>query len=98
MKHTKKTILLFFLAFSSLLMSGQSSQTLSLEECENLFLKNNLMLLARQFNISAREALIIQAKAYPNPVFSADVNVYDPQHKQFLHVDSSGQRPLPYNS
>jgi cobalt-zinc-cadmium efflux system outer membrane protein len=65
---------------------------MSLEDAENTFLQKNLLLLAQQYNINAKEALIIQAKAYPNPTFNADFNVYDPQNKKYFHTDSSGQK------
>lgn len=86
------TSLVLLLQFGTQI-SAQISQTkMSLTEAENIFLKNNLLLLAQQFNISSRQALIIQAKAYPNPVFNADINVYDPQNKKYFHIDSSGQK------
>lgn len=72
--------------------AGQNPQVLTLNTCEEIFLKKNLLLLANQYNISAKEALLIQAKAYPNPTFNADINVYDPQNKKYFHVDSSGQK------
>lgn len=71
---------------------AQTRQSLTLEACEEMFLKNNLLILAEQYNISGREALIIQSKAYPNPTFNADFNIYDPQNKKAFHVDSSGQK------
>lgn len=73
---------------------AQNVQNLSLEAAETIFLKNNLLLLAEQYNISAKQALVLQAKAYPNPVLSADVNVYDPQNRKYFHVDSGGQKSL----
>ncbi|MEI6019535.1 MAG: TolC family protein [Bacteroidota bacterium] len=73
--------------------NAQSSiMQLSLVDAENIFLKNNLLLLAQQYNISAKQALIIQAKTIPNPVFNVDLNVYDPQNKKSFHIDSSGQK------
>ena len=88
MKHT----LIFFLFSYCLSLAAQNSAPMSLETCEKIFLEKNLLLLAQQYNISAKQALVIQAKAYPNPVFSADINVYDPQNKKAFHVDSSGQK------
>ena len=41
-----------------------SQQRMSLEECEESFQKNNLQLLAAQYNISEAEADIIQAKIW----------------------------------
>ena len=89
--HSRLLPLLLCIFFQSLL-SAQNSQSLTIEACEDLFLKNNLVLLAEQYNISAKQALVIQAKAYPNPIFSGDINVYDPQNKKFFHIDSTGQK------
>src|SRR3954464_10315377 len=83
-------LILFILLAGKL--SSQGTQELTLENCEDIFLKKNLLLLAQQYNISSKEALIIQAKAYPNPIFNADINVYDPQNKKYFHIDSSGQK------
>lgn len=50
------------------------------------------MLLAEQYNIEAQEALVLQARAYPNPLFSADLNAYDPQNNKTFHIDETGQK------
>jgi outer membrane protein, heavy metal efflux system len=92
MKKNIRIVLACLLLHGAMRLPGQNQQLLTLERCEELFLKNNLALLARQYNIGEKEALLIQAKAYPNPIFSADINLYDPQNKQWLHVDSSGQK------
>lgn len=80
--------------FSVVPALSQNVQQLTLETCETLFLKNNLMVLAEQYNISAKQALVLQAKVYPNPVVSGDFNVYDPQNRKYFHVDSGGQKTL----
>ena len=64
----------------------------SITHFKSLYEKNNLLLLAQQYNISAKQALIIQARSYPNPTFNADFNVYDPNNKKYFHIDSSGQK------
>jgi cobalt-zinc-cadmium efflux system outer membrane protein len=89
---TLKTILFITLVVFGHFTHAQTTQSLTLEECEKQFLEKNLMLLAEQYNINSKQALVIQAKAYPNPVFTADFNVYDPQNKRMFHVDSSGQK------
>lgn len=78
--------------FLSITSPAQQTRSLTLNACEEIFLKNNLILLAQQYNISAKQALVIQAKAYPNPTFNADFNMYDPQNNKFFHTDSSGQK------
>ncbi|PBQ34633.1 transporter [Sphingobacteriaceae bacterium] len=89
--HTPFAFLFLCLIFKQMSFA-QVSQSLTIEDCENLFLKKNLSLLAQQYNISAKQSLVIQAKAYPNPIFSADINLYDPQNKKVLHIDSGGQK------
>ncbi len=46
------------------------SITLTLDSAENIFLRNNLLILAQKYNVDAQKALIIQAKLLPNPNFS----------------------------
>lgn len=65
---------------------------ITLREADSLFLQNNLHLLASSMNIEAQKALIIQAKTYPNPVFIADVNAYDPDNERAFHVGRTGQK------
>ena len=84
--------LCFILGFTQISISQSQQKSITLDEAEKMFLQNNLMLLAQQYNINAKQALIIQAKAYPNPTFNADFNVYDPQNKKTFHIDSSGQK------
>jgi len=43
---------------------------LKLDSAENLFLQQNLSLLAQKYNIDIAKALIIQAKLFPNPNLS----------------------------
>lgn len=79
-----------------ILMAGichaQEKVNLSLAQVDSLFLKRNLFLLAKQFDIGSREALIIQARAYPNPIFTADFNAIDPQNNETFNVGSQGQK------
>ncbi|MBX3165548.1 MAG: TolC family protein [Bacteroidetes bacterium] len=86
----KQTILLLLLVYAQAFSWAQTAMTL--DEAEKTFLEKNLFLLAAQYNINVKEALIIQSKAYPNPVFSADLNVYDPDNDKFFHVNNTGQK------
>jgi cobalt-zinc-cadmium efflux system outer membrane protein len=51
---------------------------LTLTDAERVFVKNNLLLLAQKYNVDATEALIIQAKLYPNPTISYDAGLNRP--------------------
>lgn len=50
---------------------------LTITDAEQMFIKNNLMLLAQKYGVDATQALIIQAKLYYNPQFSWGNNVYN---------------------
>lgn len=65
-------------------LSGQ--QQMSLQECELAFQKNNLQLLAAQYNINMADADIIQAKIWELPQIEGYVNAVNPQDKRVFDV------------
>jgi outer membrane protein, heavy metal efflux system len=83
---------LFLLLGLSLCCFGQNALQLSLTQVDSIFLSRNLLLLAQQYNIDAQDAFILQAKAYPNPLLTADINAYDPGNQKAFHVGPSGQK------
>jgi outer membrane protein, heavy metal efflux system len=64
---------------------------ITIAESEQLFLQNNLSILAARYNVDANRALIRQAKYWDNPVISTDQNIYDKQGGFFKHNQTSGQ-------
>ncbi len=89
-----KALGLFFVCLGFSIQNLRAADTLrvNIKQADSLFLKNNYKLLASAMNIDAQKAQIIQAKLYPNPVFTADLNAYDPENKQAFHVNNSGQK------
>lgn len=69
-----------------------AQKTVTLQDCESQFLKNNLFLLASQYNIDASKALTIQARIWDNPVLSAELNAYNPERNQFFDIGKDGQK------
>ena len=64
---------------------------LSRQQYEEVFLKQNLLLLAEKFKIDQAEAMVLQAKLWPNPNLSLDdVNLWA-TNKQLSYLDE----PLP---
>lgn len=64
---------------------------LTLPEAEQRFLQNNLALLAQQYNVSAAEAQIQQAKLWDNPTLSLEQNIYNQYTHKSFDVGRSGQ-------
>lgn len=64
---------------------------LSQQQFEELFLKQNLLLLAEQFNIEKADALLLQSKLWPNPSITIEeVNLWA-TNRQISALDT----PLP---
>ncbi|MVN75322.1 hypothetical protein GO988_03190 [Hymenobacter sp. HMF4947] len=63
---------------------------LTLPDAEQRFVQNNLLLLAQRYNITAAQALAIQARLIDNPTISVDQNVL----QQAIHrQDAVGNNP-----
>jgi outer membrane protein, heavy metal efflux system len=62
----------------------QDTIRLDLFHAEKLFIDSNLQLLAQRYNIDANEALVLQAKLWPNPNFSAGHGLYSVQLRQWV--------------
>ncbi len=86
-------ILMLTLVYASVAYT-QDTLRLTMNEADQIFLKNNLELLAGQLNVSAQKAAEVQAKLYPNPVISGELNAWDPQNQKWLHAGATGQKVL----
>ena len=73
---------------------AQDTLHLSLPEAERLFLQKNFLLLAAKFQVSEADAAIIQAKLYPNPNFTFEQGVYNPDTKKVFDFSSTGETAL----
>lgn len=91
MNNIKCILLLAMLAISK---AGFSSDTLkiTIRQADSIFLAKNFNLLISGLNIDAKKAQAIQAKLYPNPVFTADINAYDPENNKAFHLGPTGQQ------
>ncbi|WP_083506376.1 TolC family protein [Chryseobacterium aquaticum] len=72
-----------FVVISSILTAQQQ---MSLLDCENAFQRNNLQLLAEQYNINIADADILQAKIWELPQLSGYVNGYNPENRKVFNV------------
>ncbi|AZI41275.1 TolC family protein [Epilithonimonas vandammei] len=59
---------------------------MSLQDCELAFQKNNLQLLAAQYNISMADAEIMQSRIWELPQIEGYVNAINPQDKRIFDI------------
>ena len=83
-------LLAFFLGLQA--THGADTLSITIKDADRIFLSRNLLLLAGQYNIQTAEAQSVQARIYPNPVFTADLNAYDPQNHEAFHVGQTGEK------
>ena len=66
-RYSALIIILTVTAISASAQTSLDTLRLTLPAAEKTFLDSNLQLLAQRYNIDAQEALVIQARLYPNP-------------------------------
>ncbi len=57
---------------------------IGLDSAESIFVRQNLQLLAARYNVDAQDALILQAKLWPNPNLSLSTIVYNGEAEQWF--------------
>ncbi len=65
---------------------------ITLRQADSIFQTNSYYLLASQMNIEAQKAQVLQSKLYPNPVFTTELNVYDPGNNQYFNTGAQGEK------
>ena len=92
-------VLLFVCDCNSIIdaQAGTSKDTVSLDlrSADQMFLNNNLLLLAEKYNVDASKALILQAKLYPNPSFSYTNTIYNTANNNKYFDQSVKSDPAP---
>src|SRR5690349_12841276 len=76
----------------ALLLSPTDTLHVTIDDADRRFGQKNLMALAASFNVEATRALEIQARLYPNPIVSAEINLFDPGNEEFFHAGKTGQK------
>lgn len=93
------------LFYTALLLAGASFKSaaqapalsadtlkLTLQQSENLFLKNNLSLIAERYNIADAQAEITTQKLFNNPNISFQHGLYNPADKKFFDTGAGNQQ------
>jgi cobalt-zinc-cadmium efflux system outer membrane protein len=87
----RQIISLFLSLFS---LNCFSQKQLTIKEAEEHLQKNNLQLVAEQYNISASQAAVIQAKIWEQPYLTAEINAINPQDNKVFDIGVQGQKVL----
>jgi outer membrane protein, heavy metal efflux system len=64
---------------------------LGLDSAESIFVRQNLSLLAQRYNVNSNEALILQAKLWPNPNFSIGHALYSGALHEFFPLGANDE-------
>lgn len=84
--------LLFLVTSISSKAQSPAIKKISLNEMQQLFVKNNYQLIASRFQVDQAKADIITAKLFDNPELSYENILYNPETKKFLETSlASGQ-------
>lgn len=86
----KRLYIVLMILFPAL--HGFSQVVYTLSDFESRFLKNNLLLLASRYNVSASNAIALQARLWENPVFSAQFNAINPQDHKVFDIGNQGEK------
>ncbi|OJV35922.1 MAG: hypothetical protein BGO33_14450 [Bacteroidia bacterium 43-41] len=84
----QKLLLILITALLPTAIWGQNSIMLSIPEADNIFLSQNLTLLAQKYNIDKAEAMLIQAGLFENPTLSFEQIAYNSDTRQYFNTGS----------
>jgi len=63
----------------------QDSVPLSLDECKAILIKENLSVIASHYDVDIAEAQVIQSRAWNNPVFNWNQDMYSVEKNQYFN-------------
>jgi len=63
----------------------QDSLNLSLDECKAILIKENLSVIASHYDVDIAEAQVIQSRAWNNPVFNWNQDMYSVEKNQYFN-------------
>src|SRR5579863_8230766 len=93
-RFSASIVILTVTAISASAQTSQDTLRLTLAGAEKTFLNSNFQLLAQRYNIDAQEALVIQARLYPNPNFGVGHTLYSSTLRQFFPTGVNDETTL----
>lgn len=87
-------VLLFVSAAFSQNKFAEDTVKINLETAEQIFIRNNIQLLAAKYNVNAARASIIQARIWNNPNLSIGQNIYNKFTGKYFDFTKTGNTDL----
>jgi cobalt-zinc-cadmium efflux system outer membrane protein len=88
MKKIFLSILTFTVFSQQYLLLSQNEIQLTLSAAEEIFLKNNLELIAERYSINMAEANVVQARLFENPELTFEQDIYSRADGEFFDFGS----------
>lgn len=85
-----KSKILYLFLLQTFLSFSQKEMTFS--QAEEMLQKNNLILLAEQYSLTAAQAAEIQSKIWEQPYVSAEFNLLNPDANRMFDIGRQGQK------
>ena len=83
-------LLLTVVSYRSGAQVTQDTLRLTVHEAEEMFIKNNIQLLAQKYSIDSAKAAIITARLFDNPQFGFGTGFYNPATSRFFDATAGG--------
>lgn len=83
----KKYLLIFAIIYFpfNVFSQVQDSVSLSLDECKAILIKENLSVIASYYDVDIADAQVIQSRAWNNPVFNWNQDMYSVEKNQYFN-------------
>lgn len=82
-----KLILIYLLVANSF----YAQKNYSLSTLDSLFIQNNLILLAKKYNVDAQKAFIKQAQLLDNPNLYIEQNIFNSNNNKYFDISNQGE-------
>jgi cobalt-zinc-cadmium efflux system outer membrane protein len=76
--------------FTGVLFCQTDTLHITMAEAEQIFMRNNLQMLAAQYNVDASRAAVMQSGLWTNPTLSVEQNVYNQLTKRWFDTGDRG--------
>ncbi len=89
LKYRVIFLLAAIILYSQSFCQNTDTLKITIQEAEQRFIKQNLLLLAQQYNVGVAKAQVMQARLFPNPNLSLTANMYNPEKQKVADISNN---------